>query len=146
MLCGSGLKTVQLGFQSIKCGEANIVIAGGQESMTLAPHAVQLRAGIQLGPGELVDTMIKDGLTDAFNNIHMGITAENCNKQFGHTREQQDAYAAQSQQLAEAAQNNGYFNAEIVPVPISSRKGVTLFEKGKMNFLHNIVHHLSLFL
>lgn len=134
MLCGSGLKTVYLGFQSIKSGEANIVVAGGQENMTLAPHAVQLRDGIKLGPGELVDTMIKDGLTDAFNNIHMGITAENCNKQFAHTREQQDAYAARSQQLAEAAQNNGYFNLEIVPVPIKSRSGVTLFDKGKIDF------------
>lgn len=130
MLCGSGLKSVQIGYQSIKSGESNIVVAGGQESMTLAPHAVQLRAGVKLGPTTLVDTMIHDGLTDAFNNIHMGITAENCNKQYGNSREQQDAYAAHSQQLAEIAQKNGYFADEIVPVPIPSRSGVALFDKG----------------
>lgn len=133
MLCGSGLKSVYLGFQSIKAGESNIVVAGGQESMTLAPHAVQLRAGVKLGPTNLVDTMINDGLTDAFHDIHMGLTAENCNKKFGNTREQQDAFAAKSQQLAEVAQKNGYFDEEIVPVPILSRTGVTLFDKGIFN-------------
>lgn len=130
MLCGSGLKSVYLGFQSIKSGESNVVICGGQESMTLAPHAVQMRAGVKLGPTTLIDTMLHDGLTDAFHNIHMGDTAENCNKKYGNSREQQDAYAARSQQLAEAAQKNGYFANEIVPVPIPSRNGVTLFDKG----------------
>lgn len=134
MLCGSGLKSVYLGFQSIKSGESNVVVCGGQENMTLAPHAVQLRAGVKFGSTDLVDTMLNDGLTDAFNNIPMGITAENCNKQFEITREQQDAYAARSQQLAEEAQKNGYFADEIVPVPIPSRSGVTLFDKGAVHF------------
>lgn len=132
MLCGSGLKSVLLGFQSIKSGESSVVICGGQESMTLAPHAVQLRAGVKLGPTTFIDTMVHDGLTDAFNDIHMGVTAENCNKKYGNTREQQDAYAARSQQLAETAQKNGYFNDEIVPVPIPSRSGPTYFEKGSL--------------
>ncbi|XP_031626527.1 acetyl-CoA acetyltransferase, cytosolic [Contarinia nasturtii] len=131
MLCGSGLKSVYLGFQSIKSGESNVVVCGGQESMTLAPHAVQLRAGVKLGSTNLTDTMLNDGLTDAFSDIHMGITAENCNKKFENTREEQDSYAARSQQLAEAAQKNGYFDAEIVPVPIPSRTGVTLFDKDE---------------
>lgn len=130
MLCGSGLKSVYLGYQSIKAGESNVVVCGGQESMTLAPHAVQMRAGVKLGSTNLVDTMLHDGLTDAFNDIHMGMTAENVNKKDGNTREQQDAFAARSQQLAEVAQKNGYFANEIVPVPISGRKGVTLFDTG----------------
>lgn len=130
MLCGSGLKSVQIGYQSIKSGESNVVVCGGQESMTMAPHAVQLRAGVKLGPTTLIDTMIHDGLTDAFNDIHMGITAENCNKKFENTRAEQDSYAARSQQLAEIAQKNGYFNDEIVAVPIPSRTGTTLFDTG----------------
>lgn len=134
MLCGSGLKSVQIGYQSIKSGDSSIVISGGQESMTQAPHAVQLRAGVKLGPTTLIDTMIHDGLTDAFNDIHMGITAENCNKKYENTREQQDAYAARSQQLAEAAQKNGYFTNEIVPVSLPSRGGATLFEAGRYIF------------
>lgn len=131
MLCGSGLKSVYLGYQSIKSGESTIVVSGGQESMTLAPHAVQLRAGVKLGSTNLVDTMLNDGLTDAFNDIHMGLTAENCNKKFEITRQQQDEFAARSQQLAEAAQKNGYFDAEIVAVPIPSRSGTTLFDKDE---------------
>lgn len=130
MLCGSGLKSVYLGYQSIKSGESNVVVCGGQESMTLAPHAVQLRAGVKMGSTNLIDTMLHDGLTDAFNDIHMGVTAENCNKKFENTREQQDAHSARSQQLTEAAQKNGYFKNEIVPVPIPSRTGVTLFDQG----------------
>lgn len=130
ILCGSGLKSVYLGYQSIKSGESNVVVCGGQESMSSAPHTVQLRAGVKLGPTTLVDTMLHDGLTDAFHDIHMGVTAENCNKKYGNTREQQDAFAARSQQLAEAAQKNGYFANEIVPVPLSSRNGVTLFDTG----------------
>lgn len=131
MLCGSGLKSVYLGYQSIKAGESSIVVCGGQESMTLAPHAVQIRAGVKLGSTNLVDTMVHDGLTDAFNDIHMGVTAENVTKQFNVTREQQDHYAAKTQQLAEIAQSNGYFTEEIVAVPIASRSGVTLFDKDE---------------
>lgn len=131
MLCGSGLKSVYLGYQSIKAGESNVVVCGGQESMTLAPHAVQIRAGVKFGSTNLVDTMIHDGLTDAFNDIHMGVTAENITKQYNVTREQQDEYAAKSQQLAEIAQKNGYLADEIVAVPIASRSGVTLFDKDE---------------
>lgn len=127
ILCGSGLKSVANGYQSIKSGESNIIICGGQESMTQAPHAVQMRAGTKLGPATLIDTMINDGLTDAFKDIHMGVTAENVAKKYGLTREKQDEYAAKSQQLTEAAQKNGYFNEEIVAVPIVSRTGTTLF-------------------
>lgn len=130
MLCGSGLKSVYLGYQSIKSGESSVVVCGGQESMTLAPHAVQIRGGVKLGSTNLMDTLLHDGLTDAFNDIHMGNTAENCNKKYENTREQQDALAARSQQLAETAQKNGYFANEIVPVPIQDRKGVKLFDKG----------------
>lgn len=127
ILCGSGLKSVANGYQSIKSGESTIVICGGQESMTQAPHAVHMRAGTKLGPATLVDTMINDGLTDAFNDIHMGVTGENVAKKFGLTRDKQDEYAAKSQQLTEIAQKNGYFNDEIVGVPIVSRTGTTLF-------------------
>lgn len=131
MLCGSGLKSVYLGYQAIKCGDADVIVSGGQESMSLAPHAVQLRAGVKFGPTNLIDTMLHDGLTDAFHNIHMGLTAENCAKRYNVTREQQDQYAASSQKLAEIAQKNGYFNEEIVPVPLPSRTGVTLFDKDE---------------
>lgn len=128
LLCGSGLKTVYLGYQAIKCGDASIVISGGQESMTQAPHAVQLRAGVKLGATQLIDTMINDGLTDAFANIHMGLTAENVAKKYNVTREQQDAYAAQSQQLAETAQKNSYFGPEIVAVSVPNRSGAIIFD------------------
>lgn len=131
MLCGSGLKSVYLGFQSIKSGESNVVVCGGQESMTLAPHAVQMRAGVKLGSTNLIDTMLNDGLTDAFGDIHMGVTAENCAKKYSVSREEQDAYSARSQQLAETAQKNGYFNEEIVAVPIPSRNGINLFDKDE---------------
>lgn len=131
MLCGSGLKSVYLGYQSIKAGESSVVVCGGQESMTLAPHAVQMRAGVKFGSTNLVDTMLHDGLTDAFSDIHMGVTAENVTKQFGVTREQQDQYAAKTQRLAEVAQAKGYFADEIVAVPIASRAGVTLFDKDE---------------
>ena len=122
-LCGSGLRSVALGYQAIRLGDAAIVVAGGQESMSQAPHCVHLRAGTKLGPAELVDTMIKDGLWDAFNGYHMGNTAENVAKQWQITREEQDAFAAHSQQKAEAAQNAGRFADEIVPVTIATRKG-----------------------
>lgn len=131
LLCGSGLKSVYLGYQAIKCGDANIVVSGGQESMTQAPHAVQLRAGVKFGSTQLIDTMINDGLTDATFNIHMGVTAENVAKKYEVTREQQDAAAALSQQLAETAQKNGYFDAEIVAVTVPNRTQPIIFDKDE---------------
>ncbi|MEX2295787.1 MAG: acetyl-CoA C-acetyltransferase, partial [Dongiaceae bacterium] len=122
-LCGSGLRAVALAYQAIKTGDSRIVVAGGQESMTQAPHCVYLRAGVKMGNAELVDTMIKDGLWDAFNGYHMGNTAENVAQKWQITREEQDAFAASSQQKAEAAQKAGRFKDEIVPVTVKSRKG-----------------------
>lgn len=122
-LCGSGLKTVALGFQAIKSGDASIVVAGGQESMTQAPHCMHLRGGKKMGDAQMVDTMIRDGLWDAFNGYHMGCTAENIANQWQISREQQDAFAARSQQRAEAAQAAGRFADEIAPVTIKTRKG-----------------------
>ena len=123
MLCGSGLRAVALGFQAIANGDSDIVVAGGQESMSMAPHAQHLRNGVKMGSLELVDTMIKDGLWDAFNGYHMGTTAENVAKQYQITRGQQDEFAVKSQNKAEAAQAAGKFKDEIVPVTIKSRKG-----------------------
>lgn len=123
MLCGSGLRTVALGYQALKNGDAEIVVAGGQESMSMAPHAQYLRAGVKMGSLDLVDTMIKDGLWDAFNGYHMGNTAENVAKQYQITRAQQDEFAVGSQNKAEAAQKAGKFKDEIAPVTIKSRKG-----------------------
>jgi acetyl-CoA C-acetyltransferase len=122
-VCGSGLRSVALGAQQIQTGDATIVVAGGQESMTLAPHAQYLRAGIKMGDANLVDTMIKDGLWDAFNGYHMGVTAENVAEKWQVTREQQDEFAAASQAKAEAAIKAGHFAKEIVPVTIASKKG-----------------------
>jgi acetyl-CoA C-acetyltransferase len=127
-LCGSGLRAVALGFQAIKVGDSEIVVAGGQESMTQAPHCAYLRSGVRMGSGELVDTMIKDGLWDAFNGYHMGNTAENVAQKWQITREQQDEFALTSQQRAEAAQKAGKFKDEIVPVKVASRKGETIVE------------------
>ena len=123
MLCGSGLRAVALGYQAIMNGDSEIVVAGGQESMSMAPHAQHLRAGVKMGAFEMVDTMIKDGLWDAFNGYHMGTTAENVAKQYQITRAQQDEFAVKSQNKAEAAQAAGKFKDEIVPVTIKSRKG-----------------------
>ncbi|MEA2929643.1 MAG: acetyl-CoA C-acetyltransferase [Hyphomicrobiales bacterium] len=122
-LCGSGLRAVALGYQAIKNGDSEIVVAGGQESMSMAPHAQHLRNGVKMGSLELVDTMIKDGLWDAFNGYHMGNTAENVAKQYQITRGQQDEFAAASQNKAEAAQKAGKFKDEITPVTIKGRKG-----------------------
>ena len=122
-LCGSGLRAVALGFQQIAQGDAAIVVAGGQESMSRAPHCIHMRNGTKMGPAELVDTMIKDGLWDAFNGYHMGNTAENVARQWQITREQQDEFALGSQNRAEAAQKAGRFKDEIVPVTIKGRKG-----------------------
>ena len=123
-VCGSGLKSVHLAAQAIKCGDADIIIAGGQENMSLSPHVLpKSRNGQKMGDWKMQDSMIVDGLWDAFNNYHMGITAENIAKQYGISREEQDAFAAASQQKTEAAQNAGKFDEEIVPVEIPQRKG-----------------------
>lgn len=125
MVCGSGLRTVAMATQAISCGDSDIVVAGGQESMSQAHHSIHMRTGIKFGDASLKDTLINDGLTDAFNDYHMGITAENVAKQWGVTREAQDQFALQSQQKCEAAQKSGAFKEEIVPVTITSRKGST---------------------
>ena len=122
-LCGSGLKAVAMGFQAIRNGDSGVVVAGGQESMSQAPHAAHLRAGAKLGDVAFVDTMIKDGLWDAFNGYHMGNTAENMAEKWQITREQQDAFAADSQRKAEDARKSGRFRDEIAPVAWSTRKG-----------------------
>src|SRR6266571_3815040 len=122
-LCGSGLRTVALGYQAILNGDSDIVVAGGQESMSMAPHCAYLRSGVKMGNFEMVDTMIKDGLWDAFNGYHMGVTAENVAKQWQITRQQQDEFAVASQNKAEAAMKSGRFKDEIVPVTIKGRKG-----------------------
>lgn len=126
MLCGSGLRTVALGWQAIKNGDSAIVVAGGQESMSQAPHTAHLRDGQKMGDLKFVDTMIKDGLWDAFNGYHMGNTAENVAEQWQITREAQDEFAVSSQNKAEAAQKAGKFKDEIVPVTIKGRKGDTI--------------------
>ena len=122
-LCGSGLRAVALGYQQIANGDADIVVAGGQESMSMAPHCAYLRSGVKMGNFDMVDTMIKDGLWDAFNGYHMGNTAENVAKKWQITRAQQDEFAVASQNKAEAAQKAGRFKDEIVPVTIKTRKG-----------------------
>ena len=130
-LCGSGLRAVALGAQQIQDGSADIVIAGGQESMSQSPHAQNLRGGQKMGDLQFVDTMIKDGLWDAFNGYHMGNTAENVATQGQITREDQDAFAVLSQNRAEAAQKAGKFDAEITPVTIKGRKGDTVVDKDE---------------
>jgi len=127
-VCGSGLRAVALGSQAIQAGDSAIVVAGGQESMSGATHAAHLRNGQKMGDLALVDTMIKDGLWDAFNGYHMGTTAENVAQKWQITREQQDAFAAGSQQKAEAAQKAGRFKDEIVPVTVKQRKGEIVVE------------------
>jgi len=122
-LCGSGLRAVALGYQALVNGDSDVVVAGGQESMSQAPHCAHLRSGTKMGSLEMVDTMIRDGLWDAFNGYHMGNTAENVAKQWQITRGQQDEFAVASQNKAEAAQKAGRFKDEIVPVTIKTRKG-----------------------
>ncbi len=122
-VCGSGLRAVALGYQAIGMGDAEIMVVGGQESMSQAAHAIHLRSGTKMGQATLADTMITDGLTDAFHGYHMGITAENVAKQWHLSREQQDAFAVGSQQKAEAAVKGGKFKDEIVPVTVPGRKG-----------------------
>ncbi|MCB1428830.1 MAG: acetyl-CoA C-acetyltransferase [Nitratireductor sp.] len=122
-LCGSGLRAVAIGMQQIMTGDAKIIVAGGQESMSMAPHCGHLRSGVKMGDFKMVDTMIKDGLTDAFYGYHMGNTAENVARQWQLTREDQDAFAVASQNKAEAAQKAGKFKDEIAPVTLKTRKG-----------------------
>ncbi|MDR7145811.1 acetyl-CoA C-acetyltransferase [Rhizobium sp. BE258] len=122
-LCGSGLRAVALGMQQIATGDAKIIVAGGQESMSMAPHAAHLRGGTKMGDMKMIDTMIKDGLTDAFYGYHMGITAENIARQWQLSRDEQDQFAVSSQNKAEAAQKAGRFKDEIVPFVIQGRKG-----------------------
>ncbi|MBD9374744.1 acetyl-CoA C-acetyltransferase [Rhizobium sp. ARZ01] len=122
-LCGSGLRAVALGMQQIATGDANIIVAGGMESMSMAPHCAHLRGGVKMGDFKMIDTMIKDGLMDAFYGYHMGITAENVARQWQLSREEQDAFAVASQNKAEAAQKAGRFKDEIVPFTIKTRKG-----------------------
>ncbi|KAK7107761.1 hypothetical protein V1264_015623 [Littorina saxatilis] len=131
MLCGSGLRAVAMAAQAVRTGDAKVVVAGGQESMSKAPHCVHMRTGTKFGDVSLTDTMMKDGLTDAFNNYHMGLTAENVARQWTVTRQDQDQFAAQSQQRCEAAQNAGHFDQEIVPVAIQSRAGTTEIKKDE---------------
>ena len=123
ILCGSGLKSVALGYQAILNGDSSIVVAGGQESMSMAPHCAYLRAGQKMGSVEFLDTMLRDGLMDAFHNYHMGTTAENVAQKWQITREEQDKFAVASQNKAEAAVKGGRFKDEITPVTISTRKG-----------------------
>lgn len=127
-VCGSGLRAVALAAQAIKLGDAAIVVAGGQENMSLAPHAAHLRDGIKMGDVKYVDTMIKDGLWDVFNDYHMGQTAENLAQKYQISREEQDAFAVASQNKAEAARKAGKFKDEITPVVLKSKKGDVVFE------------------
>ncbi|GAA4247604.1 acetyl-CoA C-acyltransferase [Azospirillum brasilense] len=122
-LCGSGLRSVALGYQAIRNGDAEVMVVGGQESMSQAPHVMHLRNGVKMGAAEMLDTMLKDGLMDAFKGYHMGTTAENVAQKWQLTRDEQDAFAAASQQKAEAAQKSGRFKDEIIPVTIKGRKG-----------------------
>ncbi len=130
-VCGSGLRAVALAYQAIKCGDAKIIIAGGQENMSASPHAMALRAGVKMGNATQIDTMVHDGLWDAFNNYHMGMTAENIAKQFNISRQDQDALAFESQEKAAAAIAAGRFVDEIVPVVIKDRKGDIVIDKDE---------------
>jgi acetyl-CoA C-acetyltransferase len=131
-VCGSGLKATHLAAQAIRCGDADIVIAGGQENMSAAPHVLNgSRDGFRMGEAKLIDSMIVDGLWDAYNHYHMGVTAENVARKFGITRAEQDEFAAASQQKAEAAQKAGRFKAEIVPVELVMKKATLKFENDE---------------
>ena len=130
-LCGSGLRAVALGMQQIQAGDAKIVVAGGQESMSMAPHCAHLRGGVKMGDFQMVDTMIKDGLWDAFNGYHMGTTAENVAREFQITRQNQDEFAVASQNKAETAQKAGKFDAEIVAFTVKTRKGDIVIDKDE---------------
>lgn len=132
MLCGSGLKSVGLGFQAIRNGDSNIVVSGGQESMTKSPHVINLRSGTKMGNASMVDSMIVDGLTDAMNNIHMGETAENLAARYEVSRQEQDLFSVNSQNRAEVAQKAGHFDDEIVVVPVPvPRKETVMVSKDE---------------
>jgi acetyl-CoA C-acetyltransferase len=130
-VCGSGIRSVASGFQSIKAGDSKIIVAGGQENMSLAPHAIHLRDGKKLGDIEMIDTMIKDGLWDAFHGYHMGVTAENVAEKFQVTREQQDKFALKSQEKALIAQKENKFKEEIIDFKIKSKKAEINFNKDE---------------
>ena len=130
-ICGSGLRAVANGYAAIRNGDASIIVAGGMESMSQAIHGLYLRNGVKMGNAEMIDTMIKDGLWDAFNNYHMGTTAENVAKKFGITREMQDQFSVASQNKAEAAIKAGKFKDEIIPIVIKDRKGDITFEQDE---------------
>jgi len=130
-LCGSGLRAVAIGMQQIAGGDANVIVAGGQESMSMAPHAAYMRSGTKMGDFKLVDTMIKDGLWDAFNGYHMGTTAENVAQRWQLTRDEQDKFAVASQNKAEAAQKAGRFKDEIAPVTVPGRKGDVVVDQDE---------------
>ncbi len=130
-VCGSGLRAVAMGMQSILCGDADVVVAGGQENMSASPHYIHMRDGVKFGNVELQDTMIKDGLWDVYNDFHMGITAENVAEKFGITREEQDAFAAGSQNRAEAAINDGRFKDEIAAVTVKTRKAEIVVDQDE---------------
>ena len=130
-VCGSGIRSIASGFQSIMSGYSKIIIAGGQENMSLAPHAIHIRNGEKLGNAQLVDTMIKDGLWDSFNNYHMGMTAENVAEKFQITRDEQDKFALKSQEKTLIAQKENKFNEEIISVKVKSKKSETNFNKDE---------------
>ncbi|MGB8182545.1 MAG: acetyl-CoA C-acetyltransferase, partial [Stellaceae bacterium] len=130
-VCGSGLRAVVMGFQALRGGDAQVFVAGGQESMSQSRHCIHLRNGTRMGDAELVDTMIKDGLWDAFNGYHMGNTAENVATKWQITREQQDKFALTSQNRAEAAQKSGRFKDEVVPVTVATRKGPVIVDSDE---------------
>ena len=130
-LCGSGLRSVAVGMQQIATGDADIIVAGGQESMSMAPHCAHLRNGVKMGDFSMIDTMIRDGLWDAFNGYHMGNTAENVAREFQITRAEQDAFAVRSQNKTEAAHNAGQFKDEIVPFTVKTRKGDIVVDKDE---------------
>ncbi len=130
-VCGSGLRTIAVGMQQIATGDAKVIVAGGQESMSMSPHCAHLRAGVKMGDYAMIDTMIRDGLWDAFNGYHMGTTAENVARQWQLSREEQDRFALASQNKAEAAQKAGRFSDEIVPVTIKSRKGEVVVDQDE---------------
>ncbi|XP_012217228.1 acetyl-CoA acetyltransferase, cytosolic-like [Linepithema humile] len=143
LLCGSGLKSVINGYSSIKSGENDIVVAGGQESMSRTPHAIYLRTGVKVGNCNLIDTLLEDGLTDAFYNIHMAITAENLAKKYAISREAQDDYASKSQQKTETAITAGHFDKEIVPVVISGKKESITVSKDEFPIFGTTVEKLA---
>ncbi|MCP5431678.1 MAG: acetyl-CoA C-acetyltransferase [Alphaproteobacteria bacterium] len=143
MVCGSGLRSVALGSQAILAGDSQIVVAGGQESMSMAPHAMHLRNGTKMGAAEMIDTMIKDGLWDAFNGYHMGTTAENVARAFQISREAQDAFAVASQNKAERAKKDGAFKKEIVAVTIAEKKGERVVDTDEFIRDGVVMDHLA---